>query len=265
MLDDAHDEGSERLTLTLSSPSGAYLADGVATGTITNTYHMPQAWIARFGRTVADQVLDAVDGRLRAARSAGTSIALAGQRIGGAASKAAPKAAAASGAKPAANSGAAAAGSGAKPSLLFGGTAAADAEETARLKALSDWLSQKTEEKDRALGRSRTLIGQQVLMGSSFSLAAQTGGGGFAALWGRMAQARFAGREDSLSVGRRADWTPIGTLTSCFLAIHRGQHRVLNNSDFPEAVSAMMRGKPGGMVLSMCSTVPGHSTSPRGA
>ena len=31
-------------------------------------------------------------------------------------------------------------------------------------------------------------------------------------------------------VGRRADWTPIGALTSCFLLTHRGQHRALNNS-----------------------------------
>ena len=34
------------------------------------------------------------------------------------------------------------------------------------------------------------------------------------------------------SVGRRADWTPIGALTSCFLLTHRGQHRALNNSVF---------------------------------
>ena len=32
------------------------------------------------------------------------------------------------------------------------------------------------------------------------------------------------------NVGRRADWTPIGALTSCFLLTHRGQHRALNNS-----------------------------------
>ena len=37
-------------------------------------------------------------------------------------------------------------------------------------------------------------------MGSSFSLAAETDGGGFAALWGRMAQTRFAGREDAVSL-----------------------------------------------------------------
>ena len=52
VLDDAHDEGSETLTLTLSNASGAHIEDGSATGTINNTDHMPQAWLARFGRTV---------------------------------------------------------------------------------------------------------------------------------------------------------------------------------------------------------------------
>ena len=133
-----------------------------------------------------------MDARLRAARSAGTSVSLAGQRIGGAAPKAEAK------------SGAAVEGSDPKPASLFGGTAEENAEDTAHMKALSDWLSGETEEKNRfgrgSNGWSRTLTGQQVLMGSSFSLAAQTDGGGFAALWGRMAQTRFAGREDSLSL-----------------------------------------------------------------
>ena len=64
VLDDAHDEGSETLTLTLSNASGAYIEDGTATGTITNSDHMPKAWLARFGRTVAEQVLDAVGARV---------------------------------------------------------------------------------------------------------------------------------------------------------------------------------------------------------
>ena len=188
VLDDSHDEGSETLTLTLTNPSGAYLADGVATGTIENTDAMPQAWIARFGRTVADQVLDAVDARLRASRTAGMSVSLAGQRLG----LAAPE----SGAETVAVSGAAAE-TDPKPATLFGGTAAADAEETARLKALSDWLKQETGENDRPAGWSRSLTGRELLMGSSFSLAAETEGAG---LWGRMAQTRFAGREGVLSL-----------------------------------------------------------------
>ena len=44
------------------------------------------------------------------------------------------------------------------------------------------------------------MTGRAVLMGSSFNLAAETGGGGFAALWGRIAQSRFAGREGPLGV-----------------------------------------------------------------
>ena len=194
VLDDSHDEGSETLTLTLTNPSGAYLADGVATGTIENTDAMPQAWIARFGRTVADQVLDAVDARLRASRTAGMSVSLAGQRLG----LAAPESGAESGAETVAVSGAAAE-SDPKPATLFGGTAA-DAEETARLKALSDWLKQETGENYRPDGWSRSLTGRELLMGSSFSLAAETEGGGFAGLWGRMAQTRFAGREGVLSL-----------------------------------------------------------------
>ena len=189
VLDDEHDEDSETLTLTLFNPRGARLGEGTATGTIENSDPMPKAWVARFGRTVADQVLDAVDARLRAARAGGVSVSLAGQRVGGAAPKAEAKADERSSA---ASDGTAAS--------LFGGTAAADAGETARLKALSEWLRQEVVADDRSRGWSRTLTGQQVLMGSSFSLAAETDGGGFAALWGRMAETRFAGREDRLSL-----------------------------------------------------------------
>ena len=63
VLNDAHDEGSETLTLTLSRPFGAELADATATGTIVNTDPIPKAWITRFGRTVGSQVVDAVTAR----------------------------------------------------------------------------------------------------------------------------------------------------------------------------------------------------------
>ena len=81
VLDDAHDEGAETLTLTLSNPSGAWLSDATATGTIRNDDLMPQAWLARFGRTVADQVLDAVDGRMTGKRAPGVEARLAGRRL----------------------------------------------------------------------------------------------------------------------------------------------------------------------------------------
>ena len=66
VLDDAHDEGEETLTLRLTAATGAVIADGVATGTIKNTDHLQRAWLARFGRTAATHVTDAVGERLRA-------------------------------------------------------------------------------------------------------------------------------------------------------------------------------------------------------
>ena len=177
--------------------SNEYIVVGVAAGTITITDAIPKAWIARFGRTVADQTLDAVDARLRVARTAGMSVSLGGQQIGGAA----PKAEADE------ESGATSDG---KSASLFGATAA-DAEDMARLKALSDRLSQETAEDDQSSSWSRTMTGRELLMGSSFSLAAQTDGGGFAALWSLMAQTSFAGREGSLSLDGDATTGLLGT------------------------------------------------------
>ncbi len=85
VFQDSHDEDPERLTLTLSNPQPwrrVRLADATATGTIINADPMPKAWIARFGRTVADQVLDAVDARMRAKPAPGVEAHVAGQRIG---------------------------------------------------------------------------------------------------------------------------------------------------------------------------------------
>ena len=81
--DDAHDEGNETLTLTLSNPVGARIDDASATGTIKNTDAMPKAWLGRFGRTVAEQVLEAVEGRLAASRAPGVEVTVAGARMGG--------------------------------------------------------------------------------------------------------------------------------------------------------------------------------------
>ena len=197
---DAHDEGSETMRLLLTETviaQGIWVSsrieDGEATGTIENTGAIPKAWIARFGRTVADQMLDAVDARLRASRAGGVSVSLAGRQLGGAAPLADGQVAPVAGTTVAAESGA-------KAESALRVDAAADAEETARLKALSDWLSGETADERRSRERSPSLTGQQVLMGSSFSLASETAGGGFAALWGRMAHTRFAGREDVLNL-----------------------------------------------------------------
>ena len=81
VLDDAHDEGEETLTLRLSAASGAVLADGTATGTIVNSDKLQQAWLARFGRTVATHVTDAVGDRLRGTPGQESHLTVGGYRL----------------------------------------------------------------------------------------------------------------------------------------------------------------------------------------
>ena len=82
VLDDELDEGNETMWLSLSYASHwVSLVDPAAMGTIVNTDPMPRAWIGRFGRTVAEQVLDAVDARMRAEPAPGAEARLGGQPI----------------------------------------------------------------------------------------------------------------------------------------------------------------------------------------
>ena len=84
VLDDAVDEGDEDMRLELSKQSFALLGDGTAIGTIVNNDAMPKAWIARFGRTVADQISDAARERMRAGPVPGATLSLGGRSLLGA-------------------------------------------------------------------------------------------------------------------------------------------------------------------------------------
>ena len=194
VLDDAHDEGEETLTLRLSAATGAVIADGVATGTIENTDHMPAAWLARFGRTVTDQVLSVVEARLAAPRTAGVRATLAGQAL--------PSW------DDANDTAKAAAGDNADASDR---ALRADARDREAMTAIRDWMAHAGADGEwRAQGegpegaagvQSRALTGRDFLTGTSFAL---TGGsaeaGGYAALWGRGAISRFDGREGDLTL-----------------------------------------------------------------
>ena len=81
VIDDAHDEGNETMVLRLSNPIGARIEDGEATGTIENTDLMPKAWLARFGRTFAEDVSNMAKDRLTGTPSIGTSLTLAGYSL----------------------------------------------------------------------------------------------------------------------------------------------------------------------------------------
>ena len=56
MLDDAHDKGEETRRLTSRNASIAPNADGESRVTTVNSDRLQRAWLARFGRTVAEHV-----------------------------------------------------------------------------------------------------------------------------------------------------------------------------------------------------------------
>ena len=195
VLDDALDEGAETVKFWLTGVRGlsaSQLTDAHAVGTIRNTDVMPKAWIARFGRTVAEHVLDAVEARLDAAPKPGMEASLAGQRIGGAA----------------------------LPEDV------AERQEANRSRSLSDWLNAGTDPARRQNLGSRTVTELDLLTGSSFALTAATKGSGLISIWGRGAVTRFTGREGDLSVDGEvasgmlgADWTE-GAWKSGLLVSH---------------------------------------------
>ena len=195
VLPDDHDEGSETMTLTLSNASGATITDGTATGTISNTGPIPKAWIARFGRTVADQVLDAVEGRMRAGRHPGAEVSLAGERIG---------------LGPMLGAGGDAPASGA--------TQAREAEAPRVAGDMADWPKAGTDletqsfgERTGSTGREWTMGDRDLLLSSSFSVMAETEGKGFVSIWGRGSVTRFDGREGTLSLDGEVASAMLGT------------------------------------------------------
>ena len=198
VLDDAHDDDGETMTFTLSNPSGAVIADGEATGTINNTDAMPKPWLARFGRTVAEQVLDAVEGRLEAPRTASVKASLAGRRLGGA---------------------------GPSEEALE----RREAEE--RMTALADWVRRETSEEEGPQGfGTRAVSERELLLGSSFALTGGSAETGFGALWGRASVSGFDGRDGELSVDGEvtsallgADWTGARATAGLALAHSRGE------------------------------------------
>ena len=210
VLDDDLDEGSETLTLTLSNPSPLHMsvADATATGTISNTDRMPTAWIARFGRTVAEQVLDAVDARIRAGPAPGAEARLAGQRIGlGQLFGAGSGGDAVSGedrtrereagAQRTVQDLASRLRAARRPGieLTLAGQRIGNRGPVAGSKTGKDWGSGEAAGPSDRLGAGRDLPA-----GSSFSLTKETRTLETVSLWGRGAVTRFDGREGSLSL-----------------------------------------------------------------
>ena len=232
VLDDAHDDTEETLTLTLSNAVGARLRDGEATGTIVNSDPIPQAWLARFGRTVADHVVDAVTARLEGSSGGGSHVTLGGRRLAlDGAGGAGPEAAARRGT----GDGEAEVSSWERGHLArmdTGGPAATRVHSRAcgpggqdarapRDASRKTWLECNDAGASRSPGDdwmhardghgTRTMTGRELLLGSAFHLThgGEADGAGGASTrwtaWGGAAASRFDGEADGLIGRRRRD------------------------------------------------------------
>ena len=176
VLADDHDESLETMRLILSNAQGARIDDASGLGVIKNTGPIPKAWLGRFGRTVAEQVLGAVESRMRAARQPGTEMTLAGQRVGGRQDP------------------------------------ARASDETARL---SDWLEGDSDpawpDRDGPTSlTSRGVTQGELLSGTSFAVTAEAGRNEHVSLWGRGAVSRFDGREGDLTLDGEVSSAMVG-------------------------------------------------------
>ena len=178
VLEDALEEGEERMRLRLSNPSaGLTIRDGEATGVITETNAVPIDWLARFGRTVTDQVLEAVEQRLKPGRQEGVQVQIAGQAV--------PV-------------------DGNQPAIL---RLDGNEEQPAQPPLLERWL----------LSR-KLPSAQEWVTGSSFALTTteedseeEKGNGGHLSLWGLGAIAGFDGRQHDFSLDGQVTTALMGT------------------------------------------------------
>ena len=172
VLDDAVDEAEERFSLRLNNPVNAILGDAEAVGTIVaGRDGLPKAWLARFGRTAAGHVLDAVDERLTSTRGAlraetaanGLEVTVGGRRLG--------------------------------PTL--------DGAAQDGFAALSRWMPEETGLDTSPAGSAeaaRQPSGRDLLAGSAFRYQGSAGANGTWSLWGGGAFSRFDGREEDVEL-----------------------------------------------------------------
>ena len=174
ILDDAHDEGTETFTLTLSNPrpvGRATLADATATGSISNADPLQKDWLARFGRAAASDAVAAVTARLEVPRDTGSHLTVGGHRF-------------------------ALDGAGGEGGLLAGGPGG------------TDWLSWSG---DSSGDGERTMSGRELLLGTSFRAVLGRGAGVQWTGWGQgAAVSQFSSAGPGLSLSGEAATGSLG-------------------------------------------------------
>ena len=175
VLPGEQNEDNETMMLEISNPrgGGAVIGDGEGVGTIlaTGVEVAPvQEQIARLGRTVAEQVLDAVDARMGSTPTPGLAVTLAGQ-----------------------------------PVTWPDGSDERQPVAEQVVEQLAQWLT--VGNVDTGTVALRRLDGSELLASSSFALNTPTASGGLLSFWGGGAVTHFDGREGELSLdGEVTTW-----------------------------------------------------------
>ena len=178
VLPGEQNEDNETMMLEISNPrgGGAVIGDGEGVGTIlaTGVEVAPvQEQIARLGRTVAEQVLDAVDARMGSTPTPGLAVTLAGQ-----------------------------------PVTWPDGSDERQPVAEQVVEQLAQWVSISS---DGATVAVRSLHENDLLANSSFTFGSQASGGGLFSFWGRGAVSNFEGREGDLTLDGEVTTWLLGT------------------------------------------------------
>ena len=191
-----------------------------ATGTITNSDPLPQALMARFGRTAAVHVVEHVEERLAAPREVGVEAQVAGRQLrpgmeremaldflsqlGSSAGMHAPRAG-----SPGARSGSPMGAAAGSIGLAAGMGGPAGGGVGLAADPMNGMAGPDGELFDQGL-RSMGLGVGNLLTGSSLALTRETRQGGILSFWSRGARSSFAGREEALSLGGDVRTTMFG-------------------------------------------------------
>ena len=203
VLDDAHDEGEETMTLTLSNASRGRVTDGEATGTIKNRDPLPRALLARFGRAAAVHVVEHVEERMAAPREPGVAGRFAGRELrrgmegevalellnqfGGGAGMQVP-------------------GGRMGMAGTIGGAAGTMGSAAGTMRGAAGSVGGQLDGGLYSMGHE----GDSLLNGASFALNHETRQGGILSFWSRGAQSSFYGREGTLALDGAVRTTMFG-------------------------------------------------------
>ena len=180
VIDDAIDEDAETMTLELTqlSNGGSYgirIEDGTAVGTIVSNDKTPKAWTARFGRTVAEQGVDAVEQRFTGTRTTGISGTIARLNL-------------------------------AELTAEHSTRQGREVEAGWSAETPSSWPGPDSAREAEA----QTLTAHDLLTQSSFALTSGSAESGFASVWGRGAITHFDGQEGEMTLDGKVSSMMVG-------------------------------------------------------